>query len=599
MTDSTIEEIKNRLDIVEVLQEFIQLRKSGANFKAPCPFHNEKTPSFMVSPEKQIWHCFGCGEGGDIFGFVMKIEGVEFPEALRILAKKAGVELRREDPALQNKRTRLLDICKLTAAYYHKVLLESPKAEFVREYLKSRKIDPDAIEQFKLGYSPDSWDFLFEFLKKKEYSEEEIFLAGLTVKKEKGVGYYDRFRNRLMFPINDIHGNTVGFGARTLQKEEQGAKYINSPETLIYNKSHILYGLDQAKTSIRKEDSVIVVEGYTDCISAHQAGITNVVASSGTALTEGHLKLIKRHTSNIIMAFDRDAAGAEAAKRGIEVALMQEMNIKVLELLSGKDPDEAIKENKDAFLKAVKEAKPYLQYYFDNTFKNFDLSRVEDKKRAAAVLLPIIVKIANGIEQSHWLKELAKKIDVSEEILKERIRKTVKSPGAPVQKVTAEGSVKPISRFLKIGEELLSLLLYFPEQISLAVKELVPEYFIEQKQSFLYKNLVIYYTKKEQFNISEFQQQLFSEKNDESAAYLDILLLLGEENFSDLAELSVKQYIKERINLLKRNVISLKLKAIEQKIKVLEEQKTSQNQEEFDTLSQKFIQLTNQLRQLE
>ena len=598
MLSSPIDEIKERLDIAEVLQEYIQLRKSGANFKALCPFHNEKTPSFMVSPEKQIWHCFGCSEGGDIFGFVMKIEGVEFPEALRILAKKAGVELRREDPTLQNKKTRLLDICKLTAAYYHKVLLESPKAEFVREYLKSRQIDSDTTEQFKLGYSPDSWDLLFEFLKKKGYSEEEIFLAGLTVKKEKGTGYYDRFRNRLMFPINDIHGNAVGFGGRTLKKDEQGAKYINSPETLVYNKSHILYGLDQAKSSIRKEDAVIVVEGYTDCISAHQAGIRNVVASSGTALTEGHLKLIKRYTSNIIVAFDRDVAGAEAAKRGIEVALTQEMNIRVLELLSGKDPDEAIKENKDAFLKAVKEAKPYLQYYFDDTFKNFNLSRVEDKKRAAAVLLPIIAKIANGIEQSHWLKELAKKIDVSEEILRERIKKTVKSRRTPVKEVAEENLIKPIDRFIKVGEELLSLLLCYPEQISFAVKELVPECFGEERQRFLYKNLVIYYTKKEQFNISDFQKKLQSKNNNESAAYLDVIHLLGEESFSDLTEISVRQYLKERINLLKRNLISLQLKEIEQRIKALEQQKTSQNQEEFDTLSQKFNQLTNQLRQL-
>ena len=598
MLSSPIDEIKERLDIAEVLQEYIQLRKSGANFKALCPFHNEKTPSFMVSPEKQIWHCFGCSEGGDIFGFVMKIEGVEFPEALRILAKKAGVELRREDPTLQNKKTRLLDICKLTAAYYHKVLLESPKAEFVREYLKSRQIDSDTTEQFKLGYSPDSWDLLFEFLKKKGYSEEEIFLAGLTGKKEKGTGYYDRFRNRLMFPINDIHGNAVGFGGRTLKKDEQGAKYINSPETLVYNKSHILYGLDQAKSSIRKEDAVIVVEGYTDCISAHQAGIRNVVASSGTALTEGHLKLIKRHTSNIIVAFDRDVAGAEAAKRGIEVALTQEMNIRVLELLSGKDPDEAIKENKDDFLKAVKEAKPYLQYYFDDTFKNFNLSRVEDKKRAAAVLLPIIAMIANGIEQSHWLKELAKKIDVSEEILRERIKKTVKSRRTPVKEVAEENLIKPIDRFIKVGEELLSLLLCYPEQISFAVKELVPECFGEERQRFLYKNLVIYYTKKEQFNISDFQKKLQSKNNNESAAYLDVIHLLGEESFSDLTEISVRQYLKERINLLKRNLISLQLKEIEQRIKALEQQKTSQNQEEFDTLSQKFNQLTNQLRQL-
>lgn len=601
MLNNPIEEIKERLDIVEVLREYIQLKKSGANFKTLCPFHSEKTPSFMVSSEKQIWHCFGCGEGGDIFGFIQKIEGVEFPEALRILAQKAGVEIKREDPAFQNKKTRLLDLCKLTASYYHKVLLESSQAEFIRQYLESRQIDSNSIDQFKLGYAPNSWDALYNFLKRKEYSEEEIFLAGLTVKKEKGVGYYDRFRNRLIFPINDIHGSTIGFGGRTLKKDEETtAKYINSPETIIYNKSYILYGLNHAKSVVRKTDLVIVVEGYTDCISAHQAGIRNVVASSGTALTEGHIKLLKRFTSNIIMAFDQDAAGTEAAKRGIGVALGQEMNVKVMELPSGKDPDEAIKENKEGFLKSIKEAKPYLQYYFDVTFKNLDISKVEDKKKAASILLPVITKISNSIEQTHWLKELSKKIDVEENILREQIQKTIvtKERGTTTQPV----SVKPIDRFAKIGEEIISLLLYHPEHISFAVKELLPEHFTDEKQQFLYKNIIVYYTKNENFDVPTFQENLKAdnkENNQELSAYLNVLHLLGEENFSDLSEISAKQNIKDRIQLLKKNNISIQLKEIEQKIKALEQQKSSQNQEELDTLSERFNQLTNQLHQLE
>ncbi|MFA6392031.1 MAG: DNA primase [Patescibacteria group bacterium] len=602
MTDNTIEEIKTRLDIKEVIQEYIQLKKAGSNLKAVCPFHGEKTPSFMVSPEKQIWHCFGCGEGGDIFGFIQKIEGIEFPEALRILAKRAGVEITRQDPQLQNKKTRLLDICKMTASYFNKVLLESSQAEFARNYLKQRSIDQDAVDRFKIGYSPDSWDALSIFLKKKGYSEEEIFLAGLTVKKDKGVGYYDRFRGRLMFPIYDVHGNTVGFGGRVLEQKEEGAKYINSPQTLIYDKSHVLYGLDKSKTAIRKMGEAIIVEGYTDCISAYQADITNVVASSGTALTEGQVLLLKRFTENLVMSFDHDAAGAEAAKRGIEIALSNEMNVKVVELPSGKDPDECIRNNKDGFIMAVKNAKPYLNYYFDVTFQKYNSADVQDKKKAAGILLPVIAKIGDTIEQAHWLKELSKKLDVDESILRDRLpanavrSKKVTSGAKPEQKV------KVADRFYRIGEELLSLLIQFPGSMAVTIDKLLPEYFTGDKQRELYKNIVVYYTKKEHFNVSEFQKNIETEKQNESnlSAYLDVLFLLGGEQFHELSDDQAKLYIAERVNMLKKNNILAQLINIEHNIKNLEQDDSSgQNQNELDQLTENFNQLTNQLRNLE
>ncbi|MBU1075485.1 DNA primase [Patescibacteria group bacterium] len=602
MTDNTIEEIKTRLDIKEIIQEYIQLKKAGSNLKAVCPFHGEKTPSFMVSPEKQIWHCFGCGEGGDIFGFIQKIEGVEFPEALRILAKRAGVEVTRQDPQLQNKKTRLLDAVKLTASYYHKVLLDSSQAEYARKYLEERDIDQDAIDRFKIGYSPDSWDSLSDFLKKKGFSEEEVFLAGLTVKKDKGVGYYDRFRGRLMFPIYDVHGNTVGFGGRILQQKEEGAKYINSPQTLIYDKSNVLYGLDKSKTSIRKLGEVIIVEGYTDCISAYQADITNVVASSGTALTEGQVLLLKRFTENLVMSFDQDTAGAEAAKRGIEVALANEMNVKVVELPSGKDPDECIRNSKDEFIGAVKNAKPYLEFYFDNTFQELDTSKVQDKKKAAAILLPVIAKIGDTIEQAHWLKELSKKLDVEENILRDRLPNKTKPNRTNRKTVSGEQKVKVIDRFAKIGEELLSLIIHFPDFISTSIDKLLPEYFTDEKQKELYKNIVVYYTKKEHFDVSNFQKTINTEEQNENnlSAYLDILFLLGAEEFEKLNDNQVKQYTTERINILKKNNILAQLKNIEQNIKALEQGEPSdQNQNELDQLSETFNQLTNQLRNLE
>ena len=267
------DEIKSKLDIVDVIREYIQLKAAGLNFRANCPFHREKTPSFMVSPEKQIWHCFGCGKGGDVISFVMEIEGLSFIEALRMLAKKAGVVLKKSDPVLASKRNTLLDILELSAKYYHKVLTDSQAAETARQYLRDRALTDDTIEKWQIGYSPDTWDSLTNFLKSRGFGENEIFLSGLSVKKEKAPGFYDRFRGRIMFPINDINGNVVGFTARVRkekEEEEKMGKYINTPATMIYDKSKILFGLDKAKMSIKAEDAVILVEGQMDAITAEQ-----------------------------------------------------------------------------------------------------------------------------------------------------------------------------------------------------------------------------------------------------------------------------------------------------------------------------------------
>ena len=320
------EEIKSKLDIVEVIREYVQLKPVGVNFTARCPFHRERTPSFVVSPERQIWRCFGCGKGGDVFSFVMEIEGLNFIEALRQLAPKAGVQLRSYNPQETSRRNRLLDAADLAAKYYHKVLLETPEAAGARQYLQQRGLKPETIAEWQIGYSRESWDDLFNFLKAKGFSEQEIFLAGLSVKKEQGVGYYNRFRGRIMFPINDAAGNPVGFSARVSPEREateRMGKYINSPQTQIYDKSKILFGLDKAKNFIREAETAMVVEGQMDALSSHQAGFKNAVASSGTALSGDQIKLLKRYADNVLFAFDVDTAGQIAAERGIEQALGQ------------------------------------------------------------------------------------------------------------------------------------------------------------------------------------------------------------------------------------------------------------------------------------
>lgn len=397
MLEKPSEEIKQRLNIVDVVGEYVQLKKAGQNYRACCPFHNEKTPSFMVSEDKQIFKCFGCGEGGDVFGFVMKMEGIEFVDALKILAGKAGVELKRQDPKIQSKRNRILETLDLAAKFFNKALTESQEGSIAREYLKKRKIENITQDEFMLGYSPDSWDMLTRFLKKRGYKDEEIVESGLVVRKDSGLGYYDRFRGRLMFPIWDIHNNVIGFGGRVLSGDEKQAKYINSPQGFVYDKSRILYGINKAKQDIRKEDCVIIVEGYTDVIASYETGIKNTVSASGTALTAEQIDLIKRYTNNMILSFDMDAAGDMATKRGIEMAQVKGMNIKILQLPQGKDPDECIREDLKNWQKAVESSQSIMDYYFANILKDLDLEKVEDKKKAAAGLLTQIKNISNKI----------------------------------------------------------------------------------------------------------------------------------------------------------------------------------------------------------
>ncbi|MDO8261071.1 MAG: DNA primase, partial [Candidatus Magasanikbacteria bacterium] len=383
------EEIKAKLDIVDVIRDYVPLKPAGVNFRACCPFHREKSPSFVVSPEKQIFHCFGCGKGGDIFSFVTQIEGIEFVEALRMLAQKAGVTLQRIDPKINSEKNKVLDIIDLSRKYFHHILRNNKEAQAARDYLKKRGLKDETIDEWQIGYSLDSWDGLLQALLARGYKEAEILKSGMIIKKENTNKHYDRFRDRIMFPINDVNGSTVAFTARINPAKEatdKMGKYINSPQTMVYDKSKILFGLDRAKLEIKANDSVIITEGQMDVISSHQAGFKNVVASSGTALTTEQIILIKRFTNNISLAFDHDAAGAMAADRGIKEAMQADMNIKVIEIPNGKDPDECIKNNPADFERAVKNAKAMMQYYFDITLEKLNVEELEGKREAVKKL---------------------------------------------------------------------------------------------------------------------------------------------------------------------------------------------------------------------
>ncbi|MDO8743044.1 MAG: DNA primase [Candidatus Azambacteria bacterium] len=483
-----VQEIKEKLSITDVISGYLRLQKAGVNFRALCPFHNEKTPSFMISPPRQNWHCFGCGEGGDIFTFIQKIEGVEFPEALKILAEKAGVTLKYENPKLRSEKDRIYEICEKATQFFTASLDNNA---IVAKYLSDRGLKNETIGEWRLGYAPDSWNSLLSFLIQKGYREQEIEKAGLILQ---GQRYHDRFRNRLMFPIFDANGRVVAFSGRALNdiipsktERADSGKYVNSPETILYSKSRILYGLDKAKTDIRKSDGVILVEGQMDAILPWQDGVRNVVATSGTALTEGHLSILKRLTNNLILAFDVDEAGGRATKRGIDLANETGFSVLVLRIPSGKDPADFIKEQPGEFSKLIPASMPIMAYYFNQAFEKFspkdggDIG-IEGKKFVALILLSEIKRLPSVVERSGWIRELSLRLGVSESDLKEEMEQIAPVPILP----SVEANLVPSSQKTEaisargrrgrkeiLSERLLALLLKKPELIVEAVKAAV------------------------------------------------------------------------------------------------------------------------------
>lgn len=423
MSNFPSEEIKSRLDIIDVISGYLKLTKAGVNYRAVCPFHSENTPSFFVSPQKQIWNCFGCGEGGDMFKFVMKMEGVEFVDALRILAKKAGVELKKENPELKTERSVLQEIC-IQAARYFQNNLQSEEGKNAYYYLTSRGFSDETIAEFKIGYAFPSWDGLYNFLSLKGFEKEKIEKAGLALASSKsGVKkYFDRFRDRIMFPISDASGYVVGFTGRYLTPKENEGKYMNTPQTLIYDKSNILYGLDKSKVEIRKKDEALLVEGQMDLISCWQDGIKNVVATSGTALTQGQLKILKRYTNNIKISFDMDIAGDNATKKGIDLAQQENFNINIVRLPEGKDPSDFAMSHKGELSEKIKNAPTIMEYYFETAVGRHNVSSVDGKKKITAELLPQIKKIKNKIEMYQWLDKLANIVKTDIKYLEEELK---------------------------------------------------------------------------------------------------------------------------------------------------------------------------------
>ena len=466
-----VEQIKSRLSIVDVVGSYIKLTKAGGSFKALCPFHNEKSPSFNVSPSRDAYYCFGCNRGGDIFSFVQEIEGVEFVDALKILAQRAGVELKRENIETKSARERLQHIMEEVTLFYEAQLA---KNSAVKEYLTGRGLTAKTIRDFRIGYAPNEWRLAYDHLKQKGFADDEIERAGIT-KAVEGKGYYDRLRGRVMFPIFDSNGHVVAYSGRVfgVQKNQDGtdvAKYINSPETPLYDKSSILFGYDRAKMDIRKQNFCILVEGQMDLIMSHQAGTTNTVAVSGTALTEKHLGLLKRLTDNLVFAFDADDAGLAATGRAFAIALGIGMSVRVASIPDGKDPADYILNHGSnstegsisGWAEVIANSKHIIDFYLSSLgTRGYDPReyRTEVEKK----VLPLILAMQSKIEQAHFIVEVARKLGVSENAVWEEVKRlktihhTIVTPqGGEEKHVVREDTIK--TRRQLVEEEIISIL---------------------------------------------------------------------------------------------------------------------------------------------
>jgi len=434
--NNNVEEIKSRLNIVDIVGEYVRLTKAGSHWKGLCPFHSEKSPSFMVNEEKQIYHCFGCTKGGDVFSFVQEIESMEFREVLKILAEKAGVQLEefKGGEPTDNKR-RIMDALELATKFYETQLLKGPGKENIMRYLRARGINDESIQKFRLGYAPAGWRNILNFLMERGFSIEEIEKTGLLVKKAESPTLtpdtcYDRFRDRIMFPVMDIMGNVVGYSARVAPgQDESQAKYINSPESLVYHKSKALYGISLAKNEIKKKNYVLLVEGQLDVIASAQAGLGNVVAASGTALTADHVALLKRYSENIAMLFDMDSAGQQAAQKSADLCFQKGVNVKIVSLDDGKDAADVAQKDPALLLAAVKNSVSAMEYFFQQALKKYDRRSAEGKRSIAKDVLAHVNFIESQIEKAHWIKKIAHEVDVEEKVVSDVLKSNAEAVG--------------------------------------------------------------------------------------------------------------------------------------------------------------------------
>ncbi len=425
IAEEKIDEIRNRTDIVEVVSSYLPLKRSGVNNQGLCPFHQEKSPSFNVNSARQIFHCFGCGVGGNVFSFLMRMEGLSFPDAVRRLGEKVGIEVEEEavspdEVRRREERERILRINEVAGSFYHQLLLEDDASVLGRRYLRQRGYEGDTVRAFQLGFAPEGWETLTKHLAEKNFSSENVQKAGLVRPGKQGRGHYDLFRNRLLFPIHDLQGRIVAFGGRVL--DDSLPKYINSPETAVYHKGQTLYGLYQARDAMRHSNEALVVEGYFDVLALHRAGFAGAVATCGTALTADHARLLKRYADKILLIFDEDAAGRQATFRAMDALLPVGLSVSVVAMPAGEDPDSLLKAKGEAgFRLCLDAARPVLEVFIEDQLRINDES-VEGRARAAEQVLERIRRLPGDLERSLYLKRLADLTGLDVELLQSKVR---------------------------------------------------------------------------------------------------------------------------------------------------------------------------------
>lgn len=547
-----VAEVKARTDIVSIIGERIELKKAGRNYKSTCPFHGEKTPSFMVSPELQIFKCFGCGEAGDVFAFLEKYEGMEFKEALKYLADRAGIKLERGDFGQSSEKEKMIEINTQALRFYNYLLLTHPIGKKALEYLlKDRGLKKETIEEFQLGFSPDSPDALRKFLiDKKKFSPQEVELAGIGI--VRGSNVYDRFGGRVIFPLFDHRGNPIGFAGRILpwDKRETG-KYINSPETPVYHKSNVLYGLNLTRGNIKKKKVAIIVEGELDAISSYQAGIKNVVAIKGSALTAEQVKLLSRFANKFILALDADIAGDAAARRGLMIAGNAGVEVKVAELTDYKDPDEAARGNIESYKNDLINARIVWDYLIDSVFARLGGETGSGKAKISKELMPLLSEIEDKIVQAHYANVVARKLGVPLAAVTEEISKATQRSETPGVEAKTPQAPTPEGRGRQELLEERLLTLSFQKDPSMLLSKEIRDIVLLPLNVRLIEEYEKFASGKKTFNASDFAEKLPGELFDGFAK----MVLTSEEDLADNPD-----ELKKELDLVKKELKILMIK---------------------------------------
>lgn len=553
-----VQDIKDRLSIEDVVSQYVQLKKVGRSFKALCPFHQEKTPSFIVSPEKGLAYCFGCHKGGDVFRFIQEVEGVEFAEAIKILAEKTGLSpdlYVSHAPKMKKEQKEILyDIHEEATSFFESQLWETEEGKKVLDYLRKRGLVEETIRRFRLGFAPDGGEVLQTFLIKKGFHKKDLIFSGLVSVRETHAEHtYDRFRLRLVFPITDVNGRVIAFGGRALKKDAE-PKYLNSPESTLYHKGRVLYGLSEAKKYIKESDSAVIVEGYMDALLSYQANVRNVAASSGTALTADQVKLIKKFTKHLIFSFDNDEAGFDASVRGYLVSMEQEMDVRIVTIPEGKDPADSVKADPKLFQEAVTKGKTFLQFYFDILLRKFSATTAEGVKGMLDQALPFIKKIQSPVVKDFYIRELALRLRVSESQLYDEMKRTSLSELHPARQMSVSNSTKKFN----IEDYFFALLLEFPAYVPDVSSELGEDDFEETYRD-IYKWLL------QQYNSGRRQAgELQCEgESDEFRERVQFLSLVGEERYGSAGS----EFLKEEVGKLVDRIKKLRSKSRHGKLK--------------------------------